>query len=1011
MLLLPAGVVLLYDAGFQYAGAQWVRGVAAVVQIAFAWLMCFGSMGLFRWIASKERFWVRYLSDASYWLYLCHLPLVIAAQKLMVSWPVSIHLKFVLISTTVVAVLLLVYQVGVRYTAIGAVLNGPRTRRPAQPARPLVTQRGSRTVKRAGHERDSMDTVLETLEASVTHKKGALILLLLALSPTLAAGQDGGIAGRVTDETGAVLPGATVTLSGPERARVTQSDGSGEYTFPAVSAGTYSVTAALSGFSDATLEGIAVADALVEAPPVALAIASFGDTVVVTASRTEVRVIDAPVTTSVIPASTLETTASSNIGDVLRSVPGVNVIQLSARDVNVTSRQSTGPVANSQLVLVDGRSVYLDFFGLVLWDLVPANSADIEQIEVVRGPASATWGANAMTGAVNIITKPPRESVGTTVSMSGGWIDREAGSTVGQGAGTTFGTNATITRAPTDRLSYRVSAGYFRSDAFPRPTGRVPVISDPRLPGGMVGGAPYPLDGAGPFGAAFRNRGTSQPKFDVRVDQELSNDGRLSYSGGVAGTQGLVHSGVGPFDIQQGSYLGYAKLGYTRGDFRFQVFSNVLDGNAPNLLLPDPTNPGQPVLLGFKSKTFDAEIGNSTFVGERNLLTYGGNVRRNTFDISIAPMSEDRLEVGAYLQDEIFFDHFRLILGGRVDKFGNLPEPVFSPRLAFMVKPSADHSVTVSYNRAFRSPSTINNFLDMSIVQPVDLSALAAFRPLLPALLPPGLPPAVAQGALQQIEQQLDQTTAQPFPLVVRVAGSDLPVGTMARSGLTEESLTAYELSYTGTFGRTTAGAAIYLNRRDNPISFVPLPFSADPYTAENPPPGWVLPPQALSFMAAAGVVLPRTAFTYVNLGPTQQVGAELWVDQRISRSGSAWFNYSWQGEPEILDSDNPYLPTELTLPPTHRVNVGASVNGTRFLGNASVSMATAAFWSDVLTSEFHGYTNGYTMVNGSFGVKWNSGAITTLLKVTNLFNQSIQQHIFGDILRRTVVGEVRFSL
>ena len=50
-------------------------------------------------------------------------------------------------------------------------------------------------------------------------------------------------------------------------------------------------------------------------------------------------------------------------------------------------------------------------------------------------------------------------------------------------------------------------------------------------------------------------------------------------------------------------------------------------------------------------------------------------------------------------------------------------------------------------------------------------------------------------------------------------------------------------------------------------------------------------------------------------------------------------------------------------------------------------------------------------MVNGSFGVKWNDGAITTLLKVTNLFNQSIQQHIFGDILRRTVVGEVRFSL
>ena len=777
-------------------------------------------------------------------------------------------------------------------------------------------------------------------EASMTRGKGALVLFLLALSAVPAAAQDGEIAGRVTDETGAVLPGATVTLRGPDEARVTQSDGNGNYAFPAVPGGAWSVTAALSGFSDATLEGIVVADGIVEAPPITLSIASFGDTVVVTASRTEVRVVDAPVTTSVVPAATLETTASSNVGDVLRSVPGVNVIQLSARDVQVTSRQSTGTVTNSQLVLMDGRSIYLDFFGLVMWDLLPANQGDIEQIEVVRGPASATWGANAMTGAVNIITRPPRQSVGTTVTMSGGWIDRDAGSAAGQGAGTMFGTNATVTRAPTDRLAYRISAGYFRSDAFPRPTGRIPVIDDPRVPGATVGGAQYPEDAAGAFGA-FANRGTSQPKFDVRLDQELS-DGRISYSGGVAGTEGLVHSGVGPFDIQRGSYMGYAKVGYTRGDLRAQVFTNFLDGDAPNLLLPDPST-GQPVNLGFKSQTIDAEIGHSTFVGERNFLTYGGNVRRNSFDITIAPAAEDRLELGAYLQDEIFFDRFRLVLGGRVDKFGNLARPVFSPRVAFMLKPGVDHSVTLSYNRAFRSPSTIDNFLDMSIVQPVDLSQLAAFRPFLPVLLPPGLPPQVAQGALQQLEQQLDQTTAQPFPLVARAAGSDVPVGDQPRIGVGEEALTAYELSYTGTFGgRTTAGAAVYLNRRDDPISFVPLPPDADPYTAENPPPGWLLPPQALTFMALVGAVLPRTAFTYVNLGPTQHVGAELWVDRRISRSASTWFNYSWQGEPRILESENPYLPTELSLPPTHRVNVGVSLDGSRFLGNASVSAASS---------------------------------------------------------------------
>ena len=844
----------------------------------------------------------------------------------------------------------------------------------------------------------------------VTRYACTVLLSVFLISPLPAAAQTGQITGAVADETGAVLPGATVTVSGPDGSRVTYADGNGEFALADVAAGTYSIAVSLTGFSQATVDEVVVADAAVQVPRITLALASFGDTVVVTASRTQVRLVDAPVSTSVISGDTLQTTATSNVGDALRSVPGVNVVQLSARDVQVTSRQATGTVTNSQLVLVDGRSMYLDFFGLVLWDLVPANFADIEQVEVVRGPASATWGANAMTGAVNIITKPPRESVGTTVTMSGGWIDREAGSTVGQGAGTMFGTNATVTRAPSDTLSYRVSAGYFKSDAFPRPTGRVPVISDPRVPGGTVGGAPYPVDGAGPFGAAFANRGTSQPKFDVRVDQELSN-GRLSYSGGVAGTEGLVHTGVGPFDIQRGSYLGYAKVGYDRGNLRFQLFSNFLDGDAPNLLLPDPAT-GRPVQLGFKSNTLDAEISHSTFVGERHYLSYGGNVRRNTFDITIAPMADDRLEIGAYLQDEIFFDRFRLVLGGRVDKFGNLSKPVFSPRLSFIVKPDDDHSVTLSYNRAFRSPSTINNFLFMNIIQPVDLSGLAVFRPLLPALLPPGLPPAHAAAAVQQLEQQLDQTTAQPFPLVVQAVGSDVPVGTLQRDTLTEESLTAYELSYTGAFeGGTTAGAAVYLNRRDTPINFVPLPLNADPYTAANPPPGWVLPPQALSFMALQGVFLPRTAFTYLNLGPTQQLGVEFWVDQRISRSTSAWFNYSWQDEPEILDSPNPYLPEELSLPPAHRVNIGTSLDGSRYLGNLSLSAATSAFWSDVLTSAFHGYTDGYAMVNGSFGVKWNQGAVTTLIKVTNLFNQSIQQHVFGDILRRTVVGEVRFSL
>ena len=415
----------------------------------------------------------------------------------------------------------------------------------------------------------------------------ARCLLLILLWPATGSAQTGSIRGSVVDQTDLVLPGATVTLRGNGVPRTAYSDEQGTFELAGVAPGTYTLRVSLAGFSDATVEDVTVSGAPLELSPVALQLASFGDTVVVTASRNAGRLIDAPVSTSVISAATLDTTPAQNYGDLLRAIPGANVIQLSARDVQVTSRSPGNTLTNSQLVLVDGRSAYLDFFGLVLWDLLPTNFDDVEQIEVVRGPASAVWGANAMTGAVNIITKPPRESVSTTVTLSGGYVDRQDGSGTGRGAGSLFGANATVTRAPNDRLSYRVSAGYFTSAAFARPTGRIPVIDDPRQPGQTVGGAFYPLDSAvAAFGTGFANRGTSQPKFDVRVDQELSQ-GTLTYAGGVAGTDGLIHSGIGPFDMQAGTYLGYGKLTYTRGALRMQFFTNILNGQAPNLLLPD----------------------------------------------------------------------------------------------------------------------------------------------------------------------------------------------------------------------------------------------------------------------------------------------------------------------------------------------------------------------------------------------------------------------------------------
>ena len=125
----------------------------------------------------------------------------------------------------------------------------------------------------------------------------------------------------------------------------------------------------------------------------------------VSAMRAESRLIDAPATMTVLPGSMLATAPAQNYGDLLRTVCGAgqNLIQTSARDVNMTSRQATNTTATSQLVLVDGRSVFLHFFGLVLWDFLPTNLNDISQIEVVPWAGLCRLGTNALTGVVNVI--------------------------------------------------------------------------------------------------------------------------------------------------------------------------------------------------------------------------------------------------------------------------------------------------------------------------------------------------------------------------------------------------------------------------------------------------------------------------------------------------------------------------------------------------------------------------------------------------------------------------------
>ena len=100
----------------------------------------------------------------------------------------------------------------------------------------------------------------------------------------------------------------------------------------------------------------------------------------------------------------------------------------------------------------------------------------------------------------------------------------------------------------------------------------------------------------------------------------------------------------------------------------------------------------------------------------------------------------------------------------------------------------------------------------------------------------------------------------------------------------------------------------------------------------------------------------------------------------------------------------------DINWPAKNRFNTGFDFSYQRFLGNLSVNYTDTAYWQDVLDARYAGVTKAYTVVNGGVGVRWHGDRLVTSLKVGNLGNAEVQQHIFGDIVRRQVVGEARVT-
>ena len=161
----------------------------------------------------------------------------------------------------------------------------------------------------------------------------------------------------------------------------------------------------------------------------------------------------------VIGQEDIRRSGASNIPDLLRMVPGVQVAQIASNQWAITIRGFNNLYSNKVLVLIDGRTVYVNSFAGVFWDQLDIAPENIERIEVIRGPGGTVWGANAVNGVINIITKSAADTKGGLVTASSG--NRETDAVFGQ-----YGGDAG------SRGAYRVFGKYFNINKSTLGSGR-----------------------------------------------------------------------------------------------------------------------------------------------------------------------------------------------------------------------------------------------------------------------------------------------------------------------------------------------------------------------------------------------------------------------------------------------------------------------------------------------------------------------------------------------------------
>jgi iron complex outermembrane receptor protein len=163
-------------------------------------------------------------------------------------------------------------------------------------------------------------------------------------------------------------------------------------------------------------------------PPVGvMSIDDLLNVTVTSAGQKQQKLSDVAAAMTVLNADDIRRSGATNIPDLLRYVPGVEVGQATNSDTSVAIRGFGGTFSSKLLVLIDGRSIYDPLFGGVDWELQHMMMENIDRVEVIRGPGATVWGANAVNGVINIITKDAKDTHGGYVSAIYGSKEQGAG--------------------------------------------------------------------------------------------------------------------------------------------------------------------------------------------------------------------------------------------------------------------------------------------------------------------------------------------------------------------------------------------------------------------------------------------------------------------------------------------------------------------------------------------------------------------------------------------------------